>query len=108
MSFYLENNQIFYDDLALGISDSYSNNFFVGTCQDGKTKIKEKCNFGNFRIPYSKGLDIGTGDFGPSKKYFNSGWQTFIEAYNAGDAKIELDKKAHAKALAEEKRRWWQ
>jgi hypothetical protein len=62
-----------YDDLQLA-ADSYSNNGFVGTWKNYKSKEEKTCNWGEFRIPFSGDLDIGVAEFHPNKKYLQYGW----------------------------------
>lgn len=67
------NNQLNYNAIK-GFSDSYKNNQFIGTWTSYKTDSRKTCNFGEWRIPYSGDLDVGTGEFSPNNKYFNNGW----------------------------------
>jgi hypothetical protein len=62
-----------YEDLTVE-ADSYSNNGFVGTWKNYKSKEEKTCNWGEYRIPYSGDLDIGVAEFHPNKKYFQYGW----------------------------------
>jgi hypothetical protein len=75
---YMDNeNNLKYDDM-FSFSDRYYNNAFVGTWQSYKTKMKKICNFGEYRIPFIKSdFDEGSGEFYPSPKYKNSGWQKY-------------------------------
>lgn len=73
-NFYLDkNNKVRYDDISLG-SDGYTNNQFVGTWISYKNHLTKRCNWGDFRIPYSGDLDIGAGEFSPDAKYLKYGW----------------------------------
>ena len=56
-------------------SDSYRNNQYVGIWKDYSTKTEKTCNWGEFRIPFSGDLDIGTGEFSPNEKYYDKGWR---------------------------------
>lgn len=68
-------SHISYDDIEY-CSDSYINNQFVGQWIDYKTNLVKRCNWGDFRIPFSGDLDIGAGEFSPNEKYLKYGWQT--------------------------------
>jgi len=58
-------------------SDSYLNNQYTGTWTEyGKSKSKI-CNWGEYRIPNSRELDGGAGEFYPKSKYIEFGWQDY-------------------------------
>lgn len=91
---------IYYDTLML-IADGYCNNQWQGkwrSCKSGTTKV---CNWGDFRIPDSKVLDIGAGEFSPDPKYAPNGWQSYCDQFYNPDA--EVQKRARRK----ESYRWW-
>ena len=46
-------------------------------------KAEEKCNWGDFRIPDSKTLDIGTAQFYPDEKFHRYGWKNYHLAWNS-------------------------
>lgn len=91
--------QVHYHSLIL-VSDSYSNNQFKGQWTSYKNGKSKKCNWGDFRIPESNGLDGGTGEFMPMEKYLDYGWRNYytIQIGSSDDAKriaaerIEYDK----------------
>lgn len=87
-------NGIHYDDLDK-VSDSYSNNQFVGSWTSYDHKITKLCNWGDYRIPNAGGFDSGEGEFNPNTKDASLGWQTYIDM-----GKSE-------KAKKEEERHWW-
>jgi hypothetical protein len=91
---YKKNNVLLYDDIDLSINDSYYNNHFTGIWKSNLTG-KEKTNcWANFRIPCSKGLDIGSAEFSPSNEYSQMGWLNYYNAYVLGDEKaLEIEKK---------------
>jgi len=65
-----------FDDIE-NYSDSYSNNEYTGTWTEyGKSESKI-CNWGEYRIPNSKDLDIGAGEFSPDPKYKEYGWEDY-------------------------------
>ncbi len=94
--FYLKNNKILYDDGDI-VSDGYANNLFVGTWKSYKTGVVKKCNFGNFRIPDARDLDIGTAEFIPSNKYLDNGWRGYSD----------LEGKQDLRGDETDKNLWW-
>ena len=44
------------------IGDAFFNNQFKGTWESYHNNIKKKCNWGDYRMPDSKGLDGGATD----------------------------------------------
>jgi hypothetical protein len=87
--------RLFYDTINAN-ADSWCNNQCKAIWTSNFTHKSKKCNWGDFRIPDSKGLDIGAGEFGVSDKYVKNGWLN----YHNSDM-------GNAKAKAEEKRKWW-
>jgi hypothetical protein len=94
----LYNGQIYYDNI-MGDADGYSNNQFTGKWKSIIGSIVKKCNWGDYRIPDSRGLDIGAGDFSPNDEYLKNGWQSYHEQ-NDETAKGK-------KATALENAKWW-
>ena len=93
--FYITNDgKIKYDAISF-TADGYENNQFKGTWTDYKTGTEKVCNWGDFRIPDSKGLDDGAGQFHPSEKYVNNGWKNYSIEDN------------HPASVAET-HKWWQ
>jgi len=77
INFFIDKNNVFrYDCLAI-IADGFSNNQFEGTWQSYKSDLIKKCNWGDFRIPDSRELDSGAGEFGVNDKYEQNGWQDY-------------------------------
>jgi hypothetical protein len=96
-----DKGQIHYHSLLL-VSDSYSNNQFTGKWTSYKTGKSKKCNWGDFRIPESNGLDGGTGEFMPMEKYLDYGWRNY---YN-----LKIGFNDDAKRIAAERieyDEWW-
>ena len=91
---------IYYDNID-GVADGYSNNQFQGVWKSYHSNDIKKCNWGDFRIPESKGLDIGAGEFSPEDKYLRNGWQSYWDAYSQGEPVKQK------KALKIEKKPWW-
>lgn len=99
-SFYInKKGQLLYDTLDT-VSDSYCNNQCEAVWTDYVTNKSKKCNWGDFRIPDSGGLDSGAGEFRVSPQYQKNGWQNYAKAFsdNTDEAKA---------ALKEESRKWW-
>ena len=101
-NFYLDkSNRVRYDDISM-VSDGYTNNQFVGTWTSYKNQLTKRCNWGDFRIPYSGDLDIGAGEFSPGGndgKYLPYGWQSRVD-YFTSDSQSK-------QAKATEEAKWW-
>lgn len=90
-------NKIQYDDIQ-SISDGYINNAFIGTWISNKTGKEKICNWADYRVPNAnRDFDIGAGEFSPSEKYYNQGWENYQKAW--------LYK--NKKAKKEELKKWW-
>ncbi len=78
--FYLDDaDAIQYDDLLFG-ADLYFNNQCEAEWKSyttGKTKI---VNWGDYRIPASKGIDIGDGEFMIADRFVKNGWQNYKQS----------------------------
>lgn len=94
---YLNNKDyIEYDDIRLA-SDNYMNNSFIGTWEKYNSKLVKKCNWGDYRIPKTNNdFDIGAGEFSPSDKYLNYGWENRRKAMIGDNI-----------AINEEEKEWW-
>ena len=92
--------QMLYDALDSN-ADGYFNNQFDGTWTSYKTGVSKMCNWGDYRIPDSKGLDGGAGEFIVNEKYKNNGWQNYVNMNSQ-------DKAVAKKAVDEENRKWWE
>jgi hypothetical protein len=75
-----KNNKICYDSLSM-VSDSFTNNRFVGTWTSYDGNLIKKCNWGDYRIPNSGDFDIGAGDFSPDTSNPELGWQTYQDQF---------------------------
>jgi hypothetical protein len=96
--FYIENNNIKYDNLKFS-ADSYTNNSFVGIWKSYKTGKMKICNWGESRIPFTNSdFDIGTGEMYISEKYHKFGWKSLVNYYSQN--KTEESKKI-------EEKKWW-
>jgi hypothetical protein len=81
-----EHGKLCYDDVELFNSDSYKNNQYVGTWSPYGSENTVTCNWGEYRIPFSGDLDIGTAEFSPNPKYSYKGWGNMD-----GDLPVVLD-----------------
>ena len=77
-NYLLHNDSIYYDAMDM-IADGFMNNQYTGKWIYRASDDSITCNWGDFRIPESQGLDIGTGMFMPNEKYFLFGWKSFFD-----------------------------
>lgn len=76
-----EENNVFYNDLALG-KPNYFNNAFIGFWTDYETKIAKICKWADFRVPdVPLDFDNGVERFSPNEKFNQKGWKTYNDAY---------------------------
>ncbi len=73
---YLDKFGIFHYDRIQWYSDTYKNNQYIGIWKDYSTGQEKPCNWGEYRIPFSGDLDIGTAEFYANPKYDNKGWKS--------------------------------
>lgn len=76
---YLVHNDSVYYDAMMIVADGYSNNQYAGKWVDLVTNDTLTCNWGDFRIPESNGLDGGCGLFSPHEKYYDFGWKPYLD-----------------------------
>jgi len=69
--------------------DSFYNNQFEGLEELCKDTMKIKCNWGDYRIPDSKGLDCGASEFIPIDKYIKYGWAHYKKQFVGNTISIE-------------------
>lgn len=91
---------IYYDTL-MWFADGYCNNQWQGNWSSYKSGATKVCNWGDYRIPESYGLDIGAGEFSPDSKYGPKGWRSYSDQFN------NPDKEVQKRARREESYRWW-
>lgn len=73
-SFNILDGKVYYDAVDCW-DDGYCNNQYEGVWVDIKTNRTLPCNWGDYRIPSSSGLDDGSGEFVPSDDARNNhGW----------------------------------
>jgi len=87
-----------YDNIA-GENDGFCNDLFQGTWKDEQTHTIQICNWGDYRIPQSRGLDVGKEEFSPSDRCLKYGWQNYRDAFG-----YKNDKRARM----EEEKKWWE
>jgi hypothetical protein len=96
--FITDQGSIHYDEID-AMADGYVNNQFVGEWRSYTDNSRKTCNWGDYRIPNSKDLDGGTGDFYPEEKYAHNGWQSYLDAYSGSTL--------NSSALEIEQADWW-
>jgi hypothetical protein len=77
-NFIIDDNGQFRYDALMFVADGFSNNQFKGTWTSYKTSASKKCHWGDYRIPDSGDLDVGTGEFAVSEKYIKNGWGGYM------------------------------
>jgi len=94
-----KHKRVYYDAIMID-ADGYSNNQCKASWTSYKTKESKKCNWGDFRMPESRGLDSGVGEVYINDKFIKFGWQSFVDSESADE-----DKAKKASKLEDEK--WW-
>lgn len=103
-NFIIDKNGNFDYDALMFYSDDFSNNQFIGNWTSYTTKVIKTCNWGDFRIPESGDLDIGTAEFMVNKKYRKNGWMSYVlqnMSSNHGIVKPNSNSKGTGK-------QWWE
>ncbi|MEL1243917.1 hypothetical protein AAEO56_06550 [Flavobacterium sp. DGU11] len=100
-AFFDAKGRLSYNALML-MADGFRNNQFTGTWTSYKTGASKKCNWGDYRIPESRGLDVGAGEFSVLEKYRSKGWESYYDSYCCDPDKPET-KAARKKELE----KWW-
>lgn len=77
-NFYIDSLGKLKYDALMWLADGFNNNQFEGTWIGYKTGNIKKCNWGDYRIPDSNGLDIGVAEFSPSPDYHSHDWLSYI------------------------------
>ncbi len=101
---YAKRHGRFYYDALGAVADGYCNNQYQGTWTSYDLKQHEKCNWGDFRIPDSQGLDTGCGMFLPHEKYVDFGWKLYHELSESHWGTAEYDSLLELKEADE---MWW-
>jgi hypothetical protein len=100
-----KNNKMEYDAIML-VADGYSNNEFVGNWTSYKTGKSKKCNWGDYRIPESHELDVGTGEFMIDEKYKNNGWEDYY-FIQKNSYYPNCESEEYKVVMARENKKWW-
>ena len=84
-------------------SDSYCNNQFSGVWLPQGSTVGQVCNWGDYRIPNTKGPgpDMGAGFFSPDDSFLDKGWQTYRDVFVHGRCD-------DIQALEAEIGKWWE
>ena len=77
-SYLVHNDSIYYDAMEI-VADGYENNQYSGKWVYLATNDTLTCNWGDFRIPESRDLDGGCGEFIPIEEYYDFGWKPYID-----------------------------
>lgn len=101
-NFYIDKKGNLKYDAIMFMADSFENNQFEGYWTSYKNNDKKNCCWGDYRIPNSRGLDYGTGEFMVNEEYMKNGWQTFVLSESQ-----KPDSDDVKKAIKEEERKWW-
>lgn len=80
------NGRFYYDAFMLGLADGYDNRQYEGVWTSKDLTRMEKCNWGDFQIPDSQGLDIGAGEFSPVDEHSGQGWQVYTCGWAENDS----------------------
>ena len=94
-NWYLDKKELHYDAIDI-VSDNFCNNQCIATWTSYKTHQTKTCKWGDFRIPKSGNLDIGTGEFRVNQKFVGNGWKNY---------QLSLDRNKKASQL--ERSIWW-
>ncbi|MEO6637750.1 MAG: hypothetical protein ABIN25_05710 [Ginsengibacter sp.] len=101
--FFLDKQNVaWYDDIEVG-ADAYFNNQCEATWTSYATGKTKKCNWGDFRIPQSKALDSGDGEFAVDKKYDSYGWKNYRIAWSSDPWKNGTQQAREAENI-----HWWE
>ena len=79
------NGRYYYDAFML-IADGYDNNQYEGNWSSRNLSRMEKCNWGDFRIPDSKGLGSGEAEFIPRDSCLDRGWHIYTYRFEENDS----------------------
>jgi len=97
-----KNKKIRYDDIQ-SISDSYSNNAFIGVWINYKTRKEKICNWADYRVPKAnQDFDIGAGEFSVAEKYLDKGWFDIALKNQVPNGAIKRNKEST------KSKEWWQ
>jgi hypothetical protein len=101
-NFYIDEKGALKYDALMFVSDGFKNNQFEGIWTNYKSGVSKKCNWGDYRIPDSRGFDIGTGEFNVDKEYVEFGWESYGLAWGHYPLNSE-----NTEAELIENEKWW-
>lgn len=78
VSWYVDTSGVIHYDDILDYIPRYSNCQFIGTWTSFKTGNSTPVAWGQYRIPCSGDLDVGSSEFMPNPKYNNVGWGDYV------------------------------
>ena len=79
-------NGRYYYDAFLLMANGYHNNQYEGVWTSKDLSRKEKCNWGDFRIPDSRGLGSGEAEFIPRDSCLDRGWRIYTYRFEDNDS----------------------
>ena len=79
-------NGCYYYDAFMLIADGYDNNQYEGVWTSKDLTRMEKCNWGDFRIPDSRGLESGEVEFIPRDSCLDRGWRIYTYRFEDNDS----------------------
>ncbi len=95
-------NQMRYDNIQ-SISDSYTNNAFIGIWKSYETGKEKICNWADYRVPLAnRDFDIGAGEFSVSQKYWNKGWLDIALTNKVPNEAVKTSKSSS------KRKEWWE
>ncbi len=94
-NFVIDDKGKFRYDALMFVADGFSNNQFKGIWTSYKTNVSKKCNWGDYRIPDSKSLDSGAGEFMVNEKYIMNGWTSYMLDNMAPNLSIQRQKSTY-------------
>ena len=80
------NGRFYYDAFKLGLADGYSNRQYEGVWTSKGLTRMEKCNWGDFRIPDSRGLGSGEAEFISRDSCLDRGWRIYTYGWAESDS----------------------
>lgn len=101
-SYLNEKEKLIYNALMF-VADGFSNNLFEGKWTSYKTNKTKKCNWGDYRIPNCRDLDVGAGEFSVNEKYSKNGWENYRTAWGYAPNNPEV-----IMARKKEAEHWWE
>ena len=101
-NFYIDRKGKLKYDAIMFMADSFENNQYEGYWTSYTNNEKKNCCWGDYRIPNSRGLDCGAGEFMVNDEYTKYGWLTYVLSNNQNSDRTDVKN-----AIREEERKWW-